>query len=393
MMKPRFVQYVLALLACLAAATPRVVAQPSLSSVETINGQKFYRDIKKANLYYYVPASYNLATASDGRPDLTLTKMRYTGTAAAGDAGVEKYNNLLQFRVSVDPESLRKINDAKTGFKKLHPSAELRPLPIRKFESLLVFAGSGATDTARLIPANYSEATDENAASSNSYWNERIVTLRLSNFDEQLVESALRNHQSVMSFAYAMFSVFSEADVNDVAVYGDNRIRKEIRDFFDNEVKNQADSTLPISLFKADVVNLSVDPDKWPATIQSVDINEKVPARYALFDVYCYDFNNDLRYDLYAKKIEIRATSVNGSDITTSFTFRQAQPDIYAKSIRFPYAVRFDRPFFYRVTEINQDGDINQAEWKQRKEWSQVLDITSAPDQVVHKPTIPEPEQ
>lgn len=154
-------------------------------------------------------------------------------------------------------------------------------------------------------------------------------------------------------------------------------------DFFESEVKNQTDSALKITMVKADVVSLSVNVKDWPSVIQKVDINEKVPARYPLFDVYCYDFNNDLRPDLYVKKVEIKATSVNGSDVISVFSFKQSQPELYAKSIRFPYAVRFDKPFYYRVTEINADGDVAATEWKQKKEWNELLDITSPPDKVV----------
>ena len=120
-----------------------------------------------------------------------------------------------------------------------------------------------------------------------------------------------------------------------------------------------------------------------------MDINEKLPAKYPLFDVYCYDFNNALRADLYAKKIEIKATSLNGAEISTSFSFRASQPERYTRSIRFPYAVRFDKPFYYRVTEITLDGEAHMTPWIEKKEWSELLDITSAPHKIV-KPVDPD---
>ena len=50
------------------------------------------------------------------------------------------------------------------------------------------------------------------------------------------------------------------------------------------------------------------------------------------------------------------------------------------------YAVKFDKPFYYRVTEINNDGEKKMTEWVQKKEWSEILDITSSPDKVIVKP-------
>jgi hypothetical protein len=371
-------------------------AQPSISSSQLIGEQRVYRDVKLANLFYYMPFDYKLVTDSKGKPEFSMIQMRYTGTRAGADAGVAKFNNLLQFKVSIDPQHQKKITELRTALRQTYPAAELRPLPVRKFSSILVFAGTQDTETTegtsgsdslRLVKTSYAEATNENSSGNNSYWNDRIITLRLNNFDAQLVESALKNHQSVMSFSYAIYSVFSETDPSDINVTGSKEIHKKVKDFFESEIKNQKDSALRITMVKADVVSLDVNLDTWPTLVQKVDINEKVPARYALFDVYCYDFNNELRADLYAKKIEIRATSVNGSEITTTFSFKMNQPDLYAKSIRFPYAVRFDKPFYYRVTEINMDGEASATEWIEKKDWSELLDITSTPDKVVLRPT------
>ncbi len=370
------------------------IAQPSVALSQQVGEQRVYRDAKQGNVFYYMPFDYKLVTDASGKPEFSMTQMRYTGTRATADAGIAKYNNLLQFRVAIDPQQQQKIADLKTALRKIVPAAELRPLPVRKFSSVLVFAGTSGTDstsetdTARLVKTSYAEATDENAASNNSYWNDRIVTLRLNNFDAQLVESALRNHQSVMSFSYAIYTVFSEAAPDDLNVYGNRNIRKQIKDFFASEVNNQRDSALRVTMIKADAINLDMNIETWPALIQKVDINEKLPAKYPLFDVYCYDFNNELRADLFAKKIEIKATSVNGSPVTTSFSFKENQPDLYAKSIRFAYAVRFDKPFQYRITEITRDGEAVITEWKEKKEWNEILDITSAPDKVVLKPKI-----
>jgi hypothetical protein len=311
--------------------------------------------------------------------------MRYTGTTATGDNGVSKYHNLVQFRVGIAPDHVRQMNYLKAVLKKMYPRAELRMMPVRKFSSLLVFAGTDEADTAHLIQTGYAEPTDENAEVNNSYWNERVVSFRINNNDAQLVETALRNKQAAMSLSYAFYTNMNGGKNDDTSVYRDGRLDKDAKTFFRQQEHNDKDSTSTLAMVKADVIPIMVDVQRWPDAIQQTDINERIPAKYPLLDVYCYDFNNELRTDLYAKKVEVKAISVNGSEISTSFSFRQNKPDQYAKSIRFGYAIRLDKPYSYRVTEITNDGEMQAGEWTSRKEWSELLDITSPPDKVVQK--------
>ena len=314
-------------------------AQPSLALSEKVEGIAVYRDTKKPSLYYYMPFDYKLVTDPRGKPEFSLVQMRYTGTRATDDAGLIRYHNLIQFRVAVDPAQNQKLASLKTELKKKVPSLELRPLPVRKFSSILVFAGTRDTlimdDSLRILKAS-SDVLDENAGANNSYWTDRTITLRLANEDAQIIEAALMNKSSAMSFSYAIYTIFSEKAPNDIEVLGNSKIRKKVQDYFNDEIRNQHDSALKVTLVKADAINLDPDPSAWEGIIQKFDINEKLPAKYPLFDVYCYDFNNDLRADLFAKKIEIKATSVNGAEISTNFTFKASQPDRYSKSIRMP---------------------------------------------------------
>lgn len=385
-----FINYINPFLAVTLVLSVAGNAQPSSLTSFIIGEERVYRDIKKQNLYYYTPFDYVLVTDAFGKPFLTLTQMRYTGKQSTGDAGTIKFNNLLQFKIAVDGAQQKKVSALKTSLKAINASAELQMLPIRKFFSVLVFASSnplfGATDSVSLVKVNLTEATDENAPGNNSYWNERTVSLRLNNIDAELVETALKNNQSAMSFSYAIYTAFTEKTSPDISIAGRGKLRKQVADYFQKEINPAKDTALRITLIKSDAIGLGVDIRRWPSTIQKVDINERVPARYALFDVYCYDFNNELRPDLYQKKIEIKATGVSGAEITTTCSFKQVQPDVYARTIRFAYAVKFDKPFYYRVTEINNDGEATATEWIERKEWSEILDITSPPEKRMVKP-------
>lgn len=364
-------------------------AQPSVQSATIINGQKIFKDSKKPNVYYHLPVDYKLAADASGKPFFSLIQMRYAGTHKTADAGIIKYNNLVQFKISADGAHQKKIQETAVELKRTNPLAELRILPVRKFYSILVFASTADridADSTDIINAGLSENTNEQADVNNSYWNERTISVRLTDADAQLVEMALQKNQSLLSFSYAMFATFAEKNTATTSITGSSKLKRKWADHFQQAANPANDTTTTILLAKADVIDLGVDIVRWPSLIQKVDINERLPVRYALFDVYCYDFNNEIRADLYEKRVDIKATSVNGKEIITTLTFKQSQPEIFAKSLRLGFAVKFDKPFYYRVSEINHDGDMVTTDWKQKEEWGALIDITSSPDKVVLKP-------
>jgi len=127
----------------------------------------------------------------------------------------------------------------------------------------------------------------------------------------------------------------------------------------------------------ADAFNIEVDLDRWPDLCKQVDINSGVPPDYAALAVYCYDFQNDLRPDLYARRIEIEAEGVSGSIVKVNVTFQRSQQDLYHHRVRFPYAVRIDRPFRYRIVNIGEENGNHVSAWKVINSWTSIIDITS----------------
>ncbi|HMT73244.1 MAG TPA: hypothetical protein PKA77_04210 [Chitinophagaceae bacterium] len=380
------VAYHIILLIVLASLLIREVsAQPQLASSVTVVGQKLYKDSRIPNLWYYQPPDYQLMNGGDGKPSLSLLQMRYTGTVAAGDNGLVRTNNIFQFRIGIDTAYQKKLYSLQQAVKKEMPGSQLRILPVRKFSSILVFSGTGSSsgiDSLSVIKnSGYAEATDENAEINNSYWNERVVTFRLNDMDAQAVAAALNEDKVILSFGYAFYSLFSDSANSSINTNAGGELKNEIRRMLSDE--NKGDSN--IILIKADAIPLKADVAKWPSVVEKIDINENLPAKFPVFTVYCYDFNNGLRDDLFAKKIEVKARSVSGADIESSFTFLQAKPELFARNIRFKYAVRFDRPFYYRTTEINNDGEATSSEWIKRESWTELIDITSPPEKTVRK--------
>ncbi len=359
-----------------------LVAQPVIANAIKIDGQSVFRDKKNAKIMYSMPPAFQLKKSADGSPLINLLKMRYTGTNASGDLGNKKFINIFQFTISLDTSFHNKSRLLKNKIASLYPGSDVKQIPVQKFSSILVFAGS---DSVQTIGNGMAENSEEESTVNTSYWSERTISFRLSDNDAQLVESALMKSQAVMSFSYAYFSIFSDTLQDQLIITSTNPdIKKEIEDQLRNEIKKE-DSTLQILMVMADAIPVKIDPANQAKHIQSIDINEKVPAKFPLLSVHCFDFSGQLRDDLYAKKIEIKATSINGATIQVFHTFKKSQPDQASKFIRFLYAVRFDKPYYYRVKEISEDGEVETSEWVERKSWTENINITSPPEKIIHK--------
>ena len=363
----------------------KLIAQPVIGNQIKVNGQTVFRDKNKTNIMYTMPPSFQLKKSDDGSPSISLLKMRYTGTNASGDLGSKKFLNIFQFTITVDTSFHNQSKSLMKKIASLYPGTRIVQLPIQKFSSILVFAGS---DSVRTIGNGMAENTQEESIVNNSYWSERTVSFRLSDTDAQLVESALMKNQAVMSFSYAYSSIFSDSLKDQLIITSTNPdLIKEIEDKLRNEVMKE-DSALHVLMIKADAIPIKINTLNSAKHIQLIDINEKVPAKFPVLSVHCFDFSGQLRDDLYAKKIEIKATSVNGSSVEVTYTFKKSQPDQASKSIRFQYAVRFDKPYYYRLKEISEEGEVEISEWIERKTWTENINITSPPEKIVRRPQV-----
>ena len=123
-------------------------------------------------------------------------------------------------------------------------------------------------------------------------------------------------------------------------------------------------------------MGVTADLSRWPAIVRRVDINESAPPGYAALDVYCYDFSQGAESSLYEKQVEIEAAGVGGRPVTLTASFTRSQPDLYARSLRFPVAVRLDRPYRFRIVQVAQDGTSTTTPWRDRPSWTDLLDVT-----------------
>lgn len=347
------------------------------------DGLTVYRDARVPGLFYFLPGDLRIAADEDGKPDFRLLLMRYTGTRVYDDQGTRRFRNLMQMRIIQGSVPNDKLLAVKQQLKTMNSNPELRTFPVRNLRAVIVYSAVGAEESgsATLSGEGSYFADQSDNASVNEYWKERNYVIRLGNESANIFWDALQKQQTILSIGYAFYSeVFNSLDTETV-ISGTKGAVRVINEIIKPENDDAvADTLLDTRLIKAGAFEVVIDTEKWPDLIRKVDINEQIPPDYAVISIYCFDFNNELRPDLAQKKIEIEAEGAGAGKVMLRYTFRNDKPDIYACDLKFPYAVRIDTPFRYRVTEIGIGGSVARGEWITKDSWHEIIDITSRSD-------------
>jgi len=347
-----------------------------------INGLQVYPDQIKKNVFYYSPGTLIMATDNFGDPLFQFLQLRYSGTAVMGDQGVFKYKSLLEFTVKMNnppSESREKVNQLLSV--KYGSKIELIPIPIRKIKATLVYALAEETEHRPVTPAILDGTFDEKEdteSETSEYWSERTFNLNLDNYSSQLFWNALSKGQVLMSIGYAFYATGVQNILKpQISVVGIES--KQIREQMDQMLKEEKmDSISKMILIKADAFPVTIDIKKHSGKIKKIDINESwIPPGYAVMDIRCYDFNNEIRKDLYAKRLEICATGMDGNEVRQNVTFFASSPDIYSRNLKFKYAIKLNKPYKYRIIEINNDAAPKYGKWLEEKDWNKLIDITT----------------
>lgn len=353
------------------------LAQPDLSQRRQVGTLIVYADDRRSNLYYYAPNELTLAELLPGKPDLHVLQIRYTGTAAGGDQGRQVYRSLLNFRVRMPAVTVDELQVAKGILSPRADFIELRPLPIRRVEAALVYTALNAEaerSKPTALPAGYfQESEKEKPTTSDVYWSERIYTLSLDNDTAQVFWSAFQKGQVVLSLGYAFMADGVEHDANIVKLTGSAELIEALQGQIGKQSSDPRQRT--IAVVRTGAFAVTADAGKWPDLFKRIDLNDRVPPGYATIDIYCYDFQSrDIQ--VYEKRVEIEAEGVTGDLVRVDTKFRGKQPDIYARNLRFPFAVRLDRPYRYRVVTTALDGTMTVTPWLTQENWVRILDVT-----------------
>jgi hypothetical protein len=353
------------------------IAQVDFASKRIINDVLLYQDSKIKSIFYYAPYGLQLVKNNEGKPDFKFIQMRYTGTRLSEDQGAFSFKSLLRFKVANHIPTKKQRDSIKKIIKnKGMLISKLKPLPIHNLKATLIHTAENDT-VAKEYGNGFFEGTEKVAV--NTYWTERDFTLRLNNEDAQIFWTTFQKDQPTLSVNYTFSSKGLNSLENELSVSGSEEFTETMKARFQQE-KDSINTILNEKIIVSGALSINVDTEKWPDLIRQIDINERIPAEYAALDVYCFDFNNDIRKDLSAKRVEIKATGVGSGKLKFKVTFRSTEPDIYAKTIKFIYAVKLNHPYSYRITEIFKDGRLERSAWEGVENWHQLLDITSKPE-------------
>ncbi len=346
-----------------------ISAQPVLSSRQLLSGFEVYKDLKDHNLYYYAPGDLALVRNDEGKPAFQLVEMRYAGSSSYGDAGNQHFRNLVQFTIEMQSMTAAQAEAIKQAIAPSKTIA-LRPIPIQRIESLLVTT-VGENSEKRYQKVGSGGAFEEtNAAAKGGYWTQRTFTLKLDNHEAQLLWGQIEKGQLALSLNYAFYVEAVEG--YDGQVFSGGNLKPS-----GDPITLEKDSTVQVVPVKSNSFALYIDPVKWPELMKKIDINEDMPPAYAALEVKCYDLADGLRPDLFRKTIEIKAMGVGGQPVSIRTEFSRTNPDLYSRSIRFPFAVKMTQPLQYRIEEINLEGEKTIGNWITSTSWADLLDITT----------------
>lgn len=376
-------------IAVLACAAPAFAA-PDLRQGRRAGALTVYPDDARRDLFYVPPGDLAIATGEAGEPDIHLLHARYTGSAARGDRGTAVLRSIFTVRLVMSGPTLADINEARRALTgSAGRSIDVRPLPIRRIESAIVYAAAAGSGTppdagqdARALPSGHFEETENGAPPREGYWTERLYTLGLGPADAQLLSDALEHGRLALSVGYAFLADGIGPDEPLQELSGSPELVAELKKQIQSPPRLTAEGEARPAphVVRAGALGITADLTRWPRIVRRIDINESAPPGYAALDVYCYDFNQGTASPFYETQVEIQAAGVGGRPVTLTTTFSRNQPDLYARSLRFPVAVRMDRPYRFRVLAVAQDGTSRTGPWRERASWAELLDVTATGD-------------
>lgn len=357
-------------------------AQPDFSQRSTLHGIVLCPDLRQAGLAYYLPNELAMTRRANGKPDLRFIMMRYTGTAAAGDQGTIRFRNILQFGVAMKPVNADSLNRARQELKRSLPQYTLRPLLMSHVDAVVYYAPVGDTASTRLGKGDIEAETETGNSTSSSYWQERTFTLFVDNLTAQVFHTSLQKNMLALSVGYAFYSRGKAEGNPEANVSGryPGKFHKMMEELLPKP--DSSDNALKDCLVTANAFEVEIDTASYRDFVEQIDMNESLPPGYSVLSIYDYDFNNEIRPDLYEKIVEFEAVGAGGGTVHSNIEFKSRQPDVYSKSLKFKYAVRLDKPYRYRTWEISLSGEEKVGEWITVSDWTPILDVTTKPEEL-----------
>ncbi len=379
--------FYLLLFAWLSAAS--TWALPDLSTQQTIHSITVTQDHSDSHVFYFWPGAIDVATrSSDGGPELALSLARYSGSVVRNDAGETSLRANLYLRLqmaSIEPDLLDHVRAQL--YQDTGRPVTLRPMPVNRLDaSLMLPMVDGEGDSQIDVNAVVESVGQE--AGQTPFWTERDMFIPLDARTAELLEHQLRDGALAMSLNYSVVSrVYDSTQAaGELETSGSGELAEGFDDELDEalaQIEAAAAAQTPALIsIAANAVPISVDANRFPDRIQRYDIDAALPPSYPSLTVYCYDFREQLRPDLFEKSVEIQAIGVAGGVTTYTTRFNNYQPDLYAQTIKFPFAVDLRQPYRWRSHEILNTGEQLSSAWQQSDSWVGIIDASSTAEQI-----------
>ncbi len=312
---------------------PGAYASPDFDTYLDIEGNRLYRDHKKANVYYFSPSMSVIGTRVDNLPDVSLEIYRYMGRKGTGDSGDFWVKGILSIGItrSVKKKRNKKIkNILRKSYKVRTP--RLKSIPVAETKGRLIFADKDIQ------------------WSQGSRWSGKKLSIPLDNTMSQILWDAVEAGQTLIS-------IEMEETLSGV--------RK-------NEEKKWDKTTVPFGA----TLPLTLDMKTYPSLFNKTDLGGRMVRGYTGIDIFCFDFIENLDENLYSKILEV-AIPTPGKPLVESVTFRQDSSP--RTRIEFKLAKDLDTAYKIRITRILNDGTSQAGPWEMR-EGEAMLDITDYKD-------------
>jgi len=222
----------------------------------------------------------------------------------------------------------------------------LRPLPLKRLESKLIYAVVEDDVSGEIAGGESAEEADDEFTAT---WSKRTFTVALQPLTAELFWAGFQNDSLQLSADYVWTS--------------EGRVPKRDGAGWDVQLK-EISSAVPIR----------VDARQYPSLFEQVDTWSRIPLDKTTVTVSCYDFVDEEPTELYRVVVELRFRTLRDQDYVETLTFGQGDTD-YEKSVSFKLAKAMTQPYSYRVTRIfNSDRPRTETGWQEHR--GQYLDIT-----------------
>jgi len=362
-------------------------ALPDIEQQSVIDDVRVMKDRDLPATYYVVPNGLRLALANDNHPLLTLRVARYSGSRVREDSGLVEILSVLRVGVELDEPSTEQFQATKASLEsQLGGPVELRRLPLSHMQAELVMneiEETGPQPPELEVLRKYHEQSAETQITA--LWQRRDIVMGLAPLTAELTERMLQDGSGGLSLSWSLSALVEGAPraITETQYTRTGDTSDESSAMLDpDEFEDVLDGILPDSepqeqVVLAGTIPLVLEDEAKASRLIRYDIDALLPPSYPSLAAYCFDFDNNLREDLFERQVEIEASGIAGGTTRTFVNFSSQRPQDYAATVRFRFPVDLRQPYRWRPVDTLLTGEVIVGDWRESDAWTAIIDATS----------------